>query len=264
MELTISIAQLTIDLNHFERNLDKLLYLIGNLPTYPNHLLILPELWSTGFTSDLSNASKFNLELLDQLRAISASRNLYIAGSYILSPSENLYSNRLVIVTPNHLKLPTYDKLHLIASMNEKNWFVAGNHLSIANLFGVKIGLAICYDLRFPELFRRLTSSGVKMFILPSQWPEKRIAHFQKLIAARAIENQTIFVSSNTIGKIGNTLFGGHSMVVDHFGDLQLDLLKKRDHIGTISIDVTKLDKWREKFPVLTDNRNLDSLPIHY
>lgn len=262
MEITISLAQLSINLKNFQKNVDKLLYLIETLPTYNNHILVLPELWSSGFTSDLVTANDFNLSLLKQLKEISIAKNLYIAGSYILSATGNTFSNRLVIATPNNYEMPSYDKLHLIASMNEKRWFVPGNHLSIANPYGFEIGLALCYDLRFPELFRKLTLLGAKLFILPSQWPEKRISHFQKLISARAIENQAFFVAANTIGKVGNTHFGGHSTVVDYFGDVQLDIGKERDKISSVSIDTGKLEKWRKEFQVLLDQRDLDHLPV--
>ncbi len=262
MKIDVSLAQLTIDHNNFQKNVDKLLYLIDRLPLRKNHVILLPELWSTGFTSQLEMAADFNEALITELQQISVSQNLTIAGSFISRRTNSGFANRLIVIAPNQQNRPYYDKIHLIESMQEKEWFIAGNTIRTVNLFGIPFGLAICYDLRFPELFRLMSRNSAMIYLLPAQWPQKRITHFHKLLLARAIENQSFMIAANIVGKNGNTLFGGQSMIVNQYGEPILNLHDAADKIGTITIDTAVISDWREKFPALQDRKNLDEMPF--
>ncbi len=260
MKIDVSVAQLTIDQNSFQKNVDKLLYLIDGLPPRKNHLLLLPELWSTGFTAELERAADFNEALITKLQEISQSRNLIITGSFISRRIDSGFANRLTVIAPNQLNRAYYDKIHLIKSMQEKEWFISGNTIRTINLFGIPFGLAICYDLRFPELFRFMSSNGAMIYLLPAQWPQKRISHFHSLLLARAIENQSFVIAANIVGKNGNTLFGGQSMIVNHLGESLLNLQDAADTIGTVTIETADILDWRENFPVYQDRKNLDEM----
>lgn len=262
MKITISIAQLTVNQSNFQKNVDKLLYLIETLHPDKNHLLLLPELWSTGFTPLLDEAADFNESLILNLNQLAQEKDLIIAGTYITKRKELGFANRLIVQSPHRDLQVNYDKIHLIASMREKEWFFPGNTIRMVNLLDIPFGLAICYDLRFPELFRRMSNNGAMVFLLPSQWPRKRISHFQKLIPARAIENQAVFVSANVVGNIGNTMFGGQSMVADQYGELILNLGEGEDKIESVEIDSTDIQNWRDEFPVLTDRQDVEDFPL--
>ena len=117
--------------------------------------------------------------------------------------------------------------------------------------------------MRFPELFRYYAKNNVNICFLPVQWPAKRISHFKKLLFARAIENQMYMVSSNIVGNVKNTLFGGNSMIVDFMGKPLRNLGKKINAIETVTVNTDKLFEWRTKFPVLneidfTENKKID------
>lgn len=262
MKIKISIAQLNLELGNFQKNVDKVLYLIDSLDTYPDHLLLLPELWSTGFTPKLAEAATFNAQLLQPLRQIATKRSISIAGSFVVQCEDGNYQNRLLLINPGQTQEVGYSKIHLIESMNEKKWFTPGKELTMARLFNVEFGFAICYDLRFPELFRRLNQNGALVYLIPAQWPQKRVSQFQKLLPARAIENQAIFIATNTVGMIGRTEFGGESMVVDQFGDVVLSANKSVDVILSTMIDTDPVINWRKKFPAQSDRKLIDQYPL--
>ncbi|MHB8135263.1 MAG: nitrilase-related carbon-nitrogen hydrolase [Anaerolineaceae bacterium] len=253
MEIKISIAQLNVIKNSYQVNLDKLLYLIDQLQIHKSHILLLPELWSTGFTSKLKNANGFNLEAIDILSTRAKERNIAICGSYILKNETNQFVNRLVVTTPSAKIFAAYDKNKLFGQMREKEWFSPGRSLKIAKIFDHLFGLTICYDLRFPEIYRNYAKFKPQFFLVPSQWPSIRINHFKKLLSARSIENQAIFISANSVGKTGNINFGGNSIVTDYMGEIILDMQDKVDEIGSVIVNTDPLERWRKDFPVLDD-----------
>ena len=116
--------------------------------------------------------------------------------------------------------LAAYDKTHLFTPMGEHEHYAAGDHLTTFSLDGHKCGLLICYDLRFPELFRTLALQGVELLLLPAQWPAARRYHWETLTAARAIENQFFLAACNSCGTAGETVFGGASRILGPRGEL--------------------------------------------
>jgi len=264
MKITISIAQTKLNLDSFDKNVDNTLYLIDQLPILENHYLLLPELWSTGFTPNLNFASKFNHELLEQLKNKAQQKNIFISGSYIIQQNNLVFTNRLIIISPNKGIIAQYDKIHLFPQFDENINFNSGKNLSILRTDKINFGLSICYDLRFPELFRNYSKNNVHLCLLPAQWPLKRISHYVKLLSARAIENQMIMVSSNVIGTNNNTVFGGNSMVIDHQGEPVLNLEDQVNTIGTVTLDLNKTLEWRKIFPVLKDFVSSDINQIEY
>jgi predicted amidohydrolase len=117
-----------------------------------------------------------------------------------------------------------------------------------------KAGLAICYDLRCPELFRRYALAGAHLVFVPSEWPHPRLAHWQTLLRARAIENQMFVVACNRVGNSKNTDFFGHSCIIDPWGEMVIEL-GEGEMLGTAVIDVEKVNEVRAKIPVFDDRR---------
>lgn len=253
MEINVSIAQLEIHNDNFDKNVDKLLYIIDKLGFQENHILLLPELWSTGYTSKLSAAIKFNLELMDCLKKKSSEKKIIICGSYILQEEYSHFYNRLVVIYPEIGPIATYDKTKLFHQMNEHNLFLPGNKLCTVKLFDQIFGLSICYDLRFPEIYRQYAQYKTQFHLVPMQWPLIRTDQLNKLLMARAIENQAYFISANSIGLSGKTEFGGNSKVIDFMGNIVLDMENLIDEIGSAKLDTDPLMRWRNDFPVLND-----------
>jgi len=261
MNITISIIQVECLLNQCEKNYQKVEKIFQDLPVVQNHLVILPELWTSGFTDDLENVSHKNKELLARLITLASKTKTVIAGSFIIKDRENFF-NRLCVVDENKI-IGTYDKVHLFPQLNEYKNFQSGNNLSIVSIWGIKIGMAICYDLRFPEIFRKYASHSVEICIIPAQWPLKRIDHYTTLLQARAIENQMSIVSANACGKIYNTEFGGRSSIIDHFGNQKTSSNRSEEVITSI-INIDELYKWRKDFPVLSEIGRKSDLEIKW
>lgn len=123
-------------------------------------------------------------------------------------------------LTGRGARLAAYDKTHLFTPMGEHEHYAAGDHLTTFSLDGHKCSLLICYDLRFPELFRTLALQGVELLLLPAQWPAARRYHWETLTAARAIENQLFLAACNSCGTAGETVFGGASRILGPRGEL--------------------------------------------
>jgi predicted amidohydrolase len=138
--------------------------------------------------------------------------------------------------------------------MDEDRWLAPGERLASCEIAGVRTGLAICYDLRFPELFRSLALAGVEMFLLPAEWPAARIAHWTKLVHARAIENQAFVVACNRVGADDKNSFPGMSLVADPMGEVVAEA-DSREQVLRAELDLAILEEFRAKVPVFKDRR---------
>ena len=136
--------------------------------------------------------------------------------------------------------------------MGEDGFYTRGDHLCVFSLDGIKCGVIICYDLRFPELTRRLSLDGIEMLFVVSQWPEERIAHLRCLTAARAIENQIFVVNCNSCSSADGTVFGGTSAVIDPLGRT-LALAGKKEEILSAECHMNLTKKIRDSIPVFRD-----------
>ncbi len=116
-------------------------------------------------------------------------------------------------------------------------------------------GLATCYDLRFPELFRRLVDAGARLVLLPAAWPAARVEAWRLLGRARAIENQLVLVQCNTAGTHAGVPMGGYSQLVDARGDVIAEAGPDGESVLAVDVDLDEVDAWREAFPVLADRR---------
>ncbi len=251
MIIYFSSVQINCIQNKFEENLKNAVKFLNNLPEYERHLVLLPELWTSGFTDNLSEAYEANLSILNIISDIAKVKNLVIAGSYIIK-DENDFYNQLIVVNSNGKELAKYNKNHLFPQLREKILFRKGTNLSILNIWDIKVSLAICYDLRFPELFRNYALERSEVCILPAQWPKKRIYHYKSLLVGRAIENQMVFLSTNTCGRVENTDFGGGSSLIDATGNIIFELNNQEQSISK-SIDIQEVLDLRKNFPVLSD-----------
>lgn len=261
MNITFSIIQVNCYTDQFEHNFEKVKQYLAQLPDVDRQIVVLPELWTTGFTENLEQANNINHEIITQLKQIADQKNFLISGSYIMKQNEGYY-NQLMIIGPKK-QVATYNKINLFPQLNEYVNFETGSSLSILEIWNIKIGMAICYDLRFPEIFRNYASQKVEICVLPAQWPQKRINHFNALLLARSIENQMILAASNVCGNINKTKLGGYSSVIDHMGVIRTKL-KDQDSYSSIIIDIEELYQWRKVFPVLDKVKSQLKTPINY
>lgn len=253
MRVRVTLVQIDIALGEPKSNYQTITRLAKNLK--PTDILLLPELWSTGY--DLTNASRLaesnNGPTVQFMQSLAQQYNSYIGGSIIMNRPHGV-CNTFVLVSPQGVVIATYDKAHLFRLMQEDVYLSSGQELvSTQTEFG-SAGLAICYDLRFPEIFRRYADVPVDFTFLVAEWPLPRIEHWRTLIRARAIENQCYMLACNRVGKDTNNTFFGHSMVVDPWGEILLEA-DDSEGIFTVEIDTDSINAARAKIPVLTDRR---------
>lgn len=218
--------------------------------------ILLPELWSTGY--DLTHAARYASSLTSglfaDLSALAARLGIHILGSTLSLMGENKFGNTLAVFSPNGALLADYSKIHLFRLMDEHVHLSAGDKPVLVDLPFGRAGLAICYDLRFPELFRGYALTGAEMVFLPAEWPKPRLAHWQTLVRARAIENQMFMLAVNRVGRDPANEFFGHSLAVDPWGEVLAEA-GEGEELMTVEVDPAKVQEARRRIPILQDRR---------
>ncbi|MBM4423293.1 MAG: carbon-nitrogen family hydrolase [Chloroflexi bacterium] len=218
-------------------------------------LIVFPELWSTGY--DLENwrmyASPLGEGMFTHLSDLAHEFRIAIAGSILEARNGEAY-NTLALFDADGNQRAVYRKLHLFRLMNEDQWLAPGEESVTTEADWGKTGLAICYDLRFTELFRKYALAGSKMVILPAEWPARRSAHWQTLIRARAIENQMFVVAVNRVGESNGERFDGQSAVIDPWGEAVVEG-GSGPALLHAEIDLGMVDEVRKRIPVFEDRR---------
>ena len=185
-------------------------------------VIVLPELWNTGFfpKENLAELSDENGERTKwELSALAKELSVNIvAGSVATRRGGRLY-NTAYVFARNGEVVCEYDKTHLFSPMGEDAYFEKGEAAKVFELDGIKCGIIICYDLRFPELSRKLALLGAEVIFMPAEWPDVRINHLMALARARAIENQLFFAVCNSCSAAGETKYGGSSVIFDPWGE---------------------------------------------
>lgn len=220
-------------------------------------LFVLPEAWNTGYAPGELTRSKADRDGANTkalFGALSRELNVNIAaGSVTNLRGEQLFNTALVFDRAGNC-VAEYDKIHLFTPMHEDRWYTGGESVVTCTLDGVRCGLMICYDLRFPELARSLALAGADLLIVPSAWPEERIFQHDTLCAARAIENQVYLAGCNACGATRGAVFGGHSALYDPLGGA-VARADDRECALTAEADLGKLRKLRSAIPALQDRR---------
>ena len=255
-ELTISLAQIDIRLGDIAANLAHGQTLVQKATRRGSDLIVFPELWTTGY--DLARAAELADFLpagstVQLLSAWATEYDLWITGSLLLRGEAGVF-NAAPLFGPQGQIVGPYRKIHRFGLMEEDRWLEAGNRPGLFDLPWGKTVMAICYDLRFPELFRVYALGGASLILLPSEWPHPRLAHWQTLIRARAIENQCYFVAVNRVGSDQSNTFCGHSAIIDPWGEVVVEA-GESEALLTATVDLALVDEIRSRIPVLADRR---------
>ena len=220
-------------------------------------VIVLPETWNTGFfpkenLSDLCCQDGDTVKLRIGELAKKYKVNI-VAGSVSNVRNGKVY-NTAFVFDRDGICIAEYDKTHLFTPMGEDDYYTFGDHLCRFELDGVKCGIIICYDVRFPELTRSLALQGLDMLFVVSQWPKERILHLQTLTVARAIENQMFVVCCNSCGTAGKTVYGGNSAIIDPWGQTVV-AAGEYEEILTGDCDLNTLTYIRNTIPVFRDRK---------
>ena len=254
-KLRISLGQMQVVLGDVRKNTNTAEEMITEAAQRGSHLIVLPELWSTGYALDQSRelANQLNVGTFAQMATLATQNKISIVGS-VLEKRGLEVSNSGTFFAPNGRLMGVYRKVHLFRLMAEDRWLQPGSAPLLMDLPWGTTGMAICYDLRFPELFRRYAVQGAKVIVLPAEWPIERIDHWRTLLQARAIENQCFMVATNCAGVSGDKTFGGHSMIVDPWGKIVVEI-GENPMLVTAEIDLDYVDVVRNRISVFDDRR---------
>ena len=253
--MKISCLQMKMELGNPSENLLHAKQLICRSVKENPDVLVLPETWNTGFfpKTGLAELSSHNLaEVKEHIGGLAMKYNVNIVAGSVSNLRDGKIFNTAAVFDRKGACIAEYDKTHLFTPMGEDGFYTRGDHLCVFSLDGIKCGVIICYDLRFPELTRRLSLDGIEMLFVVSQWPEERIAHLRCLTAARAIENQIFVVNCNSCSSADGTVFGGTSAVIDPLGRT-LALAEKKEEILSAECHMNLTKKIRDSIPVFRD-----------
>ena len=222
-------------------------------------MAVLPELWVSGaFDLPVARAvaGPLTSPLIERIRALAADSGAWIhAGSFSELTPEGTTFNTAVLIGPAGDIVTTYRKRHLFGfETGERTLMSAGDDFVVVQTPLGSTGLATCYDLRFPEMFRALVDRGAETFLLCSGWPVPRIEQWRVLARARAIENLAWLVACNGVGSHADITLGGRSVIVDPKGGVVAEA-GDTETILLGDVDPPQADEWRQTFPVLGDRR---------
>ncbi len=254
-KISISLAQMHIELAQPDANLEQAIGFVKQASANRSDLILFPELWSSGY--DLKNAEKYipvNAAILEVLSGLAVSEKIAIGGS-VLEKVAGQYYNTFYLIGKDGLVLAKYSKIHLFRLMNEDRWLQAGSQPQAANFSWGLAGMAVCYDLRFPELFRHYALANAKLICLPSEWPIIRIQHWKVLLQARAIENQMFVAAVNSVGQTGKETFGGASAIISPWGEVLAEGNSQDESLLSAEVDFDEFDRVRQTIPVFQDRR---------
>lgn len=222
-------------------------------------LVVLPELWPVGafaYTVFEQEAEPLRGPTHDVMARAAAEAGVWLhAGSFVeRAPDGTLYNTTLVF-SPDGERSAVYRKIHRFGfDKGEAVMMGAGEELVTVTLPQTTLGLATCYDLRFPEQFRGLVDAGAETLVVAAGWPERRRAHWTLLAQARAVENQAYVLAVATAGTHADVPQAGHSIVVDPWGEVLAEA-GADEEILTVEFDPAKVGATREQFPALKDRR---------
>ncbi len=230
--------------------------LLTQVQPAPETLVVLPEMAASGFSSNLElTAENTNGSSSESVCSrLAALWKIYIICGLVRRTSPDRGLNQSVVFAPDGSELARYTKMQLFALGGEAQVHIPGDHIVITEINGIRTALFICYDLRFPELFREAAKQGAEMIVVIANWPIKRVDHWITLLQARAIENQVWIVGVNRSGNDPHHIYPGQSLMVDCHGVVQTKPTSEEGFL-LAQFDIEEQRSWRKEFPALQDRR---------
>ena len=232
-------------------------------PCGPGGLIVLPEMFSTGFSMDVRAAAEDQTRPAENFLAeLARHYGCHVLGGVVNVDADGLGRNEAVVFGPAGQEVMRYAKMHPFTYAREAQYFTSGNAPVVAELAlggparqaPVRISCFVCYDLRFPEVFRSAAMAGAEVLAVIANWPASRREHWPALLAARAIENQAWVVGVNRAGNDPAASYSGGSMVVDPRGRVAAEA-DDGEMVLQAELDLADLREYRREFPALDDIR---------
>lgn len=255
--MKISCIQMNVRAGSPDENYSRAEQLIRKAVKRSPDVILLPELWNTGFAPgkiDPSLADKDGARTKAFCGKLAKEHGVNIVAGSVLTRKNGALHNTAYVFDRTGAYIAEYDKTHLFSPLGEGEAYAAGNRFVTFPLDGVTCGILICYDLRFAELVRILALSGAKVLFIPAQWRKVATEQMLTLLRARAIENQQFAVLCNGCGTAYGAEFGGSSAIVDPLGTV-LANAGNREKIITGELNFEDQERIRRELPVFFDRR---------
>lgn len=243
-------------------NLSKIADLIEKNIKKGTDIIVLPEVWTVGWKPSEFEDSAENLEnseTIEFLTELAIRYNVNIIGGSFITKKDDKYYNTCPVINRDGDLIATYDKMHLFSyyGCDEGKFIANGKNPVLIEIDGIKIGLSICYDIRFPEIYRAYRKAGADILINMAAWPLSRAVHWEALSKARAIENQCFMIALTQSGLIEENKNGGewnlgHSRMIDYNGNV-ISEIKEGEGAMSAEIKFEEMYEFRKKCTVLLD-----------
>ncbi len=252
-KLCVAAVQFNISLGDINLNLETVEDALARLAKQAAQLVVLPEMWSAGY--DYKRLAKHASEtprVLERIMQKSAEFNMVVVGSLPEEVNGKIFNTAYVIDCGR--EVGKYRKLHMFSTMGEDRFLSPGDQSLVVSTSVGRLGVAICYDLRFPELFRKMALEGAEIICLPAEWPKPRQEHWRTLLRARAMENQLFVVAANCCGVQGKLDFFGMSLLLSARGEVLAEGAET-DMELVATLDYQELVNYRSQIRCYDDRR---------
>lgn len=260
-QIKVSALQMCSVIGDREANYKKVKHIIERNYT-PSDILVLPEVWTVGWSCDDFPRCAENIESSETIQFLSEIAKKYnvniLGGSFIQKMPEGKCLNTCPVINRKGELVTTYSKNHLYSycGCNEGDYVRVGDSPVLVELEGVRIGLTICYDIRFPEIFTAYRKAGADMLVNMAAWGLKKPLVWESLTRARAIENQCYMIALTQSGLIkGDEWNIGHSRIIDYLGETAAEIKNQQEGIVSYEINFNSMYKYRDTCTILKDIR---------
>jgi len=260
VNLPVSLGQMRVLPARPAENLETVRAFAAEASRRGSRLLCLPEACLTGFPWSWLQAHAGELAApVEAMRRIARSTGLFLSFSHMVPSAEGRLANTHFLLTPDGDTLAEYRKVHLFSLFGEERHVVPGSRRVVADAPWGKTGLAVCYDIRFPELFRACALEGAVLFLCPAAFPYPRREPWRVLARARAVENQAYFLGTNAVGPEGDgedaVTYFGTSVAAGPLGEVLAEGDETSEALLTVDLDFGQVEAARGSIRVLEDRR---------
>jgi omega-amidase len=219
-------------------------------------LVLLPEMFATGFSMNVTGIAEAPGGRTEAFFAsLAMEQGVYVAGGVVVRAPDGRGLNQSLTVGPDGAVVARYSKIHPFSYAGETNHYAPGTETLTYSWGGASVSPFVCYDLRFPEIFRNAAKKGAQVLTVIANWPEPRESHWLALLKARAIENQAFVIGVNRCGRDPKLAYSGRGQIIDPRGNILADGGTAEGVFGA-ELDLASLLAYRKDFPALQDMRS--------
>ena len=269
-ELKLSALQFNSITGNVQANIEKVNKLVTQNLEKDTDVLILPEVWTVGWDCEEFSKSAQNLKdssVIAFLSELAKKYNMHIiGGSFIRKTDDGKLYNSCPVFDRSGKLVALYDKNHLYSycGCTEGKYITPGNNGVIVDIEGIKTGLTICYDIRFPELYREYRKMGVQLFVNAAAWGVAKPIPWEMLPKARAIENQAFMVALTQCGPIDLANWNiGHSRVIDYLGETIAEIKAQKEGFMVCTLSFDEMEKYRQECPIINDIKSKYEVKVY-